>query len=402
MNQFLLLIALSFISILAQARVEVLFHPHDPTLEKISSWIESGNTVDIAMYNMDVTNKSPVIQTLSSSFTQRRLKNGDLKIRVLFEGYGTLAENSEKMQALEDLGLDVRYYGRSIKIHHKFATIDSGTANERVISGSANWSLSSYQNYNENILFFSNEPEISARFQTEFDRLWTESDEFGQSHSSETQRPLSSENQNDIQVFFNSPRSLRQQDLEETNLTAEVVRTINATQLELVIATTRARLIPVLEALQEAANRGVKIYLLLNQDDYHDLGKRSGYLFSNPNIQVRLKFFNLDLSEYLAFQMHNKFLISDRTTLLSGSFNWSKSSENNHIENLIKITGETAQQVVPSYLTEFYDLWDLGRDQYNSVKSSLEQGSWRSCGIPQMSLSTSEIKSLLLLARNCR
>ncbi len=55
----------------AQARVEVLFHPHDPTLEKIAEWIsEAQGTVDIAMYNMETTQRLPVIQELTSPRTQ--------------------------------------------------------------------------------------------------------------------------------------------------------------------------------------------------------------------------------------------------------------------------------------------------------------------------------------------
>ncbi len=48
-----------------------------------------------------------------------------------------------------------------LKVHHKFAVIDSALSTHRVITGSANWSLSSYHNYNENIVFFDQEPEVA-------------------------------------------------------------------------------------------------------------------------------------------------------------------------------------------------------------------------------------------------
>ena len=151
-----LIIALSLVvASFAQAKVEVLFHPHDPTLEQISQWImEAESTVDIAMYNMETGSSSPVIQALKSPDVQARLHSGQLQMRLLFEGYGTPEENSKKMAALEELGLDVRFLGKVVKVHHKFAVMDAGLRNHRVVTGSANWSLSSYRNYNENILFF--------------------------------------------------------------------------------------------------------------------------------------------------------------------------------------------------------------------------------------------------------
>lgn len=64
----------------ADAKIEALFHPHDPTLEKIASWIEEAESrVDIAMYNMDTTDGSPVIQTLKSESIQARLQSGEHK-----------------------------------------------------------------------------------------------------------------------------------------------------------------------------------------------------------------------------------------------------------------------------------------------------------------------------------
>lgn len=139
LNQTLLVFVGLAFSSMANAKVEVLFHPHDPTLEKIATWIEEAQQqVDIAMYNMDTSDGSPVIKMLKSETVRTRIEKRELQIRVLFEGFGTDAENAVKMQALEDLGIDARYLGRSVKVHHKFAAIDTRLVNERVISGSAN------------------------------------------------------------------------------------------------------------------------------------------------------------------------------------------------------------------------------------------------------------------------
>ncbi|MES2964414.1 MAG: hypothetical protein V4760_11015, partial [Bdellovibrionota bacterium] len=53
------------LSSLAQAKIETLFHPTDPTLPKIGQWIrETDRTIDIAMYNMETGGSSPVVEAL--------------------------------------------------------------------------------------------------------------------------------------------------------------------------------------------------------------------------------------------------------------------------------------------------------------------------------------------------
>lgn len=390
----------------AFAKVEVLFHPHDPTLPKIADWISGAKAqVDIAMYNMDVTDMSPIIQKLKSPEVQTRIQTGDLKIRMIFEGYSTREGNAKKMQVIEDLGIDARYLGKDVKIHHKFAVIDSDQDSAQVITGSANWSLSSASNYNENILFFQAEPEISYRFQTEFDRLWKKSKAFGVARESVLNEAKPAE-QAEIDVYFNSPRHLKL-NLEEPNvLTDQVVAAIEGAKTEIQIATTRIRLEPILNAVKRAADRGIKIQILLSQDDFKDLNQRAQWLYGNPNIQLRVKFYNLKVSQYMTYQMHNKLMIVDTETILTGSFNWSHSSENFHIENLVRLQGTIAQQVLPNYLQEFSNLWDLGRPGLETFKERLakekSEGLVPKCAFAPIALEVPEISFLISEYRNCQ
>lgn len=406
-NQLLMTTALLLSSIAlahsAQARIEVLFHPHDPTLEQIATWIqEADEQIDIAMYNMDTTDGSPVIRELKSPATQARLRSGELRIRLLFEGYATPAENEVKMQALEDLGIDVRFLGRSVKVHHKFAAIDTGTKRERVISGSANWSLSSYRNYHENIVFFEGEAEASDQFQAEFERLWEHSEEFGATlgHPGVETRDRS---QRDLDIHFNTLQRLRL-DRQAPTLTSQIVRAIDAADRQLDIATTRIRLPEVLEAIARAADRGVKIRAVINQDDYRDLHKRKSWL-ERDNIELRVKAFNLLPSEYLTHQMHNKFMIVDGRDVLTGSFNWSKSAESNHIENLIELRGRSAQQVLSRFQAEFDAIWDLGRDKLPSLQARVQRAKSRGeslgCLFSPIAMTAKEYRALSRQASEC-
>lgn len=391
----------------AQAKIEVLFHPHDPTLEKIGQWIETAqSSIDIAMYNLETSASSPVIQALQSPSVQKRLQTGRLHVRLIFEGYAAPQDNEKKMAELEKLGLDVRFLGKSVKVHHKFAVIDAGLPSAKVVTGSANWSLSSYRNYNENILFFTGEDEVTGRYDLEFSRLWSASQEFGRDDDA-SERPVADYDDEDgVAVFFNSPRTLGVTDTQETMLTNQVVRLINEAQHTLQIATTRVRLTPVLEALRAAADRGVHIQIVISQDDYMDIGRRASYLLGRKNLELRVKFYSLKVSDYMTYQMHNKFLIADGEKILAGSFNWSTSSETRHIENLIELAGEKAAQVMPAYVNEFNSIFELGRDQYDAVAEQLERlqadGQVPACAITPMALHVPEIRKLVKLGKGCR
>ena len=64
--------------------LSALFHPVDPTLEKIAELVKGPySRIDIAMYNMESTSKSPVVAALASAKVQQRIKSGKLKIRVM-------------------------------------------------------------------------------------------------------------------------------------------------------------------------------------------------------------------------------------------------------------------------------------------------------------------------------
>lgn len=400
---FAALVSLACVGNVAEAKVEALFHPHDPTLEKIATWIEAADQrVDIAMYNMDTTDGSPIIKMLKSPDVQQRLESKALQIRVVFEGYGTDAENEVKMTALEDLGLDVRFLGKSVKVHHKFAAIDTGTKNERVISGSANWSLSSYRNYNENILFFEDEPEASDQFQQEFNLLWENSKLFGNDLEF-TDVAAGERDQRDLEIHFNSPRRLKV-DRNHPLLTDQIVRAIESAKSTIDIASTRVRLVPVLEALSAAADRGVKIRIVISQDDFRDLKDRASYL-EKPGIALRVKFYNLMPGEFLTHQMHNKFLVVDGESVMTGSFNWSESAEKSHIENLVEFTGRLGKAMASVFTTEFESIWDMGRDRLDSLRAKLagmkRTGQTPKCAFAPTTMELSEIRSLLRTYRKC-
>lgn len=431
-----LLIALSIS--FTEANVTALFHPYDDTFGAITERFEKAQeTIDMALYNLDDSDNNPIIAFINSEETQKRLKSGELKIRLIFEGYEKKEKNFEKMMTFEAMGIDVRTLGMSKKMHHKFATIDSRLAENHLITGSANWSMMSRRHYSENILFFDGEDAVTTTYQAEFDFLWSIAKEVGRAVIYDIPQVLSvAKNTSDAKVYFNTENfevkrgSLHKKREIGFHLTKRIVEVIDNADSSLEIATTRLKLRPIYNAILRAAKRGVKVDIIVTMGEYEHVYSRrrkkvqpcenefkrecsSGQNFAmflgrnnyegHENVNVRVKFFNLNTAAYLNKQMHSKYLIIDKELLLTGSFNWSYSGEFNHIENVVELHINDFSSAVSEFQNDFDNLWDLRRKTYrpfrNSLYDALENGTKIKCSFDPISLTIKEIDGLLLAGK---
>lgn len=444
MNRFILfftgvLLSVSGHSVDAASRSgsesKVLFHPFDETLKEASRVVLSAEqNIDIAMYNMDVSDNSPVIQALKSAAVQEKLHAKTLKIRVVFEGYGTVQDNEARSAVLEGVGVDVRWLKGGKKVHHKFAVVDAGTEDAVVVTGSANWSLSSQRSYDENIMYWHGVPRLVESFQTEFNLLWSLGEEFGATRFPEAHFVAASNGADEnVGVTFNSANfkvrngSLaRSPDVEGWEITKALVAEIDRAEQSIDIATTRIVLRPVYNAILRAAERGVRINIVVNQDQYEFISRRvrsspqhcsseydddcstsqnfPWFLVSEDYpgrslVNVRIKFFSLDTRMPLAKQMHSKYLIVDGTRVASGSFNWSVSAEWSHIENLVAFDGSKFPSMLKSYQANHETVYSQGRGQYEAfvkrIEGALGGGVKTDCTFAPMALTFTEIDWLL-------
>lgn len=433
-------LALSPLKVLAD--IEAVFHPDSSSLSKVAARLKTAqHTIELALYNIDVEQKNPVIAGLGSPEMQRRIKDKTLIIRMLFEGYGTPQENAAKARAMEDLGVDVRFLKGGLSMHHKFGIIDAGTENASLVTGSANWSLKSQNFYDENILFAKDETALLAAFSSEFALLWRLSEEFGNvgpvSETVDRDGEVAATSGDATHALFNSAnfdtsgKSLRKKPLEQGFvMTKQLVSLIDSAQDNLKIATTRIKLYPAYDALLRAAKRGVKIDLLVNLDQYTYFNRRkaqkapnckdpfdptcsSGEYFAHfldsetypgrENVTVRVKFYGTGPASYLAQQMHHKYMIVDDETLVTGSFNWSYSSEYQHIENLIVIAGDEHPSLLASFKKNFGAVFSRNRSDYQGLikrfDEALKTNDKTNCNYPPLSLTFGEIDAFLEVGR---
>ncbi len=99
-------------------------------------------------------------------------------------------------------------------------------------------------------------------------------------------------------------------------------------------------------SILEAQRRGVRLRIITDNDKSADLGSDIDQLRS-AGVVVR--------EDRSPFHMHHKFAIFDNRTLLTGSYNWTRSAADSNEENLI-VTDDP--QLVPQFRREFDALWE--------------------------------------------
>lgn len=446
--------------------LDPMFHPYDYTLEEIADRIRQGySRIDLAMYNMEETAKSPVIALLQEEEMQERIQSEEVKIRILFQGYGE--RQGPVSAALEALGADVRHFASSRDVHHKFGIFTDDELPPVLVTGSANWSMSSYNRYNENLLFIDDHPGVTSMYQAEFEKLWGTTKEFG--HDKEFPAAWEGEPyeaEEGMEVYFNSENfdftstniSVSKTNPKKFTLTRALVDWIDSAEATIQMATTRINLRPVYDALIRAADRGVEIEIVTNQDQYNDPGRRSkwrlkacveggaasyltaccdkvkdpetgetslvfdafekscstsqihGYFLTTEDfhnsdlIDVRVKLFSLTPSprNSLSHQMHAKYTIIDDRIVVSGSFNYSVSSEYNHIENVIAFDGARYPLALEEFQANFVDVYGQGRDNFfgdegfqERFEEAHEEKTKTECDMDTVALTYEEIDHLL-------
>lgn len=100
--------------------------------------------------------------------------------------------------------------------------------------------------------------------------------------------------------------------------------------------------------IKEAINRGVAVRIITDDDQMESQGSDVEGLVK-AGAQTRHDNNNRS-------HMHHKFAVVDRATLLSGSFNWTRSAVLTNRENIIITTDPT---LINSFAQEFNKMWQL-------------------------------------------
>jgi len=127
------------------------------------------------------------------------------------------------------------------------------------------------------------------------------------------------------------------------NCTDVIIKEIDGATEEILIQAYSFTSAPIAKALVNAHKRGVKVEAILDKSQ-RTAKYTSATFLANSRIPTYI-----DAKHAIA---HNKIMIIDRETLITGSFNFTKAAEEKNAENVLILKGNN--QLVNRYMENFY------------------------------------------------
>lgn len=126
--------------------------------------------------------------------------------------------------------------------------------------------------------------------------------------------------------------------------TEAVVSEIESARKEILVQAYSFTSAPIAKALVDAHKRGVKVVVVLDKSQRKERYTSATFV-ANAGIQTYI-----DARHAIA---HNKIMIIDQETLITGSFNFTKAAEEKNAENLLVIHGN--KSMIEAYINNFRD-----------------------------------------------
>jgi len=157
---FLVLILFITISVSTLAKTEVYFSlSNNPQKAIIKNINQAEAFIDIAMY---------IFTDREIALPLVKAQERGVKVRVYLDKEQVNDQYSQS-RFLVQKGIEVRISTNNYIMHNKFAIID----NRLLLTGSYNWTFSANNRNDENMMVID-DPEIIARYQNQFEKLWFE------------------------------------------------------------------------------------------------------------------------------------------------------------------------------------------------------------------------------------
>src|SRR5436190_8142505 len=125
-----------------------------------------------------------------------------------------------------------------------------------------------------------------------------------------------------------------------------IIRQINSAVRDLKICVFTISDDTISESIAFAHRKGVEVKILTDNDKLYDVGSDIGRL-AEAGVTIKV--------DHTSDHMHHKFMVTDQLSLITGSYNWTRSAAKFNHENII-LTKEPG--LVKSFLKEFDRLWE--------------------------------------------
>jgi phosphatidylserine/phosphatidylglycerophosphate/cardiolipin synthase-like enzyme len=293
--------------------------PDEPLQEAIEA---SHLNIDAAFYDMDLYNiRDALLEAVERG----------VKVRLVLESDNY---EDEELRLLRFGGVQVVLDGRSDSMHNKFVVID----HYEVWTGSMNLTVTdAYGNRNNLVAIRSTD--LAQNYLVEFDEMFL-ANAFGPSSPANTPNPGLVIGGRQVETYF-SP---------EDETLARLVDLVNQADKSVYFMAFSFTADDLATAIVAAENRGVVVRGIL--DASQAAGNQGGEYepFLAHGIEVRL--------DGEGGSMHHKVLIIDGEIVVTGSYNFSASAEENNDENTLVIHDPILAE---QYMDEFWRVWQFAQ-----------------------------------------
>jgi len=235
-------------------------------------------------------------------------------------------------------------------MHNKFIVFD----NQKVLTGSMNFSKTGLSGFNSNSMLIINSKEIAQKYTNEFEQMFS-----GKFHNNKIsfQNNKFKIGEAYLSIFF-SPQ--------DKIINTQIIPLIDNAKKYIYIPAFIITHKELSDALINAKNRGIDVKIIIDATNPDGKGSKIKNLRQN-NVIVK--------TENYAGKMHSKTIIIDDIYLITGSMNFSKSGETKNDENVVIIEDTRLANYYRGY---FEYIWKKIPDKY--IKQNVRSESIYSIG----------------------
>ncbi len=271
-------------------------------------------SVDVAAYDLDLFSMRDALIA-----AQRR----GVSVRMAMDSDNM---DETEVQDLEDAGIPILGDRREGLMHNKFVVIDR----QEVWTGSMNYTVNGSYRNNNNLIRIRSE-QLAQDYTVEFEEMFVD-DRFGPSSPANTPYPTVTVGGTLVEVYF-SP---------DDGTSARLVELIQGARQQVSFLAYSFTSDDIAAAMLARAAEGVQVSGVFEaEQERSNVGTEFDHLRS-AGLDVRL-----DGNPY---NMHEKVIIIDGETVVTGSYNFSASAEDRNDENTLVIHNP---EIAASFLAEF-------------------------------------------------
>jgi len=363
---------------------------------------------------------------------------------------------------LESMGINVRYATKTKVMHHKFVIIDGpldadlkSATTAAVATGSGNWTSGAATRFDENMIVLQGYPSIAFAYQHEFNTLWNLSIDFVWDDTlpyaavaalDPTSFP---KNAAATALFtsanFRSTSPTFSRVFPRYTVADAIAAEIATAKKSIYVASGHLRSRRVAEALLAAvkAKPSLDVRVYLDGQEYissgydssikskvasclkaattdarrehcNESGRYFSYIIATADqnndgvldIDLRFKYYAYRWDHSYAPQMHNKYVVIDDKTLITGSYNLSHNAEIKSFENtlILRSSDPRFASIIQAFKKNFEQIWETDGDEslLNSLLDKVENGKSIPLVFDPMALDREQVESLKeLILKNC-